>query len=126
MMRRDIKVDFQVKEANGVTRVDLKAIRYIEPTEDAPKEFPHSYVVLKAAQDCLLVSYGQASNGKRKCLLWGLSGEHVNNGTECFEVLDLLCTQDMYDMTETDGPCQQYDRDEERHNKKAKQDEETL
>ncbi|XP_054925706.1 uncharacterized protein [Dermacentor andersoni] len=62
MIREEGWVDFQVTSIRGMTSVDLKTIVGIEPTDDAPEEFPHTYLVLKAQRNCLLVSYGQSSN----------------------------------------------------------------
>ncbi|XP_075534664.1 uncharacterized protein LOC142569020 isoform X4 [Dermacentor variabilis] len=63
---------------------------------------------------------------QQKCLLWGLSRNNVSEDTECYKALRLFCLSKTYDLTETDNPCQQFDVDEERRNKKAKQEEETL
>ncbi|XP_054925705.1 uncharacterized protein [Dermacentor andersoni] len=106
-------VDFQVTSIRGMTSVDLKTIVGIEPTDDAPEEFPHTYLVLKAQRNCLLVSYGQSSNGTQRCLLWGLSGSHVSKQTQCYKALNSFCAPDIYDMTETASSCQQYDLNED-------------
>ncbi|XP_075559530.1 uncharacterized protein LOC142591036 isoform X4 [Dermacentor variabilis] len=118
-------VDFRATEVKGFTSVDLKTIVGIQPTENAPEEFPHSYVVGKVAKDCLLVTYGHSSDGQQKCLLWGLSGSEVSTNTECYNALKSLCPDNMYDMTETDGPCQQYDRDENSRKNQTQVDEGT-
>ncbi|XP_054925700.1 uncharacterized protein [Dermacentor andersoni] len=123
MVKEEGWVDFQAVEVDGFTSVDLKRIVGILPTEDAPEELPHSYVVAKVAQDCLLVTYGQSSDGQQKCLLWGLSGSHVSTDTECYKALKSICPDDMYDMTESDGPCLQYDRHEDSRNNKGQEDE---
>ncbi|XP_065283794.1 uncharacterized protein [Dermacentor albipictus] len=112
MIREEGWVDFQVTSIRGLTSVDLKTIVGIEPTEDAPEEFPHTYLVLRAQRNCMLVSYGQSSNGTQRCLLWGLSGRQVSKGTQCYQALNSFCAPDIYDMTETASPCEQYDLDE--------------
>ncbi|XP_075559848.1 uncharacterized protein LOC142591405 [Dermacentor variabilis] len=122
MIRKEQLVDFQVNTIDVLMSVDIKTIDGIVPTEDAPKEFPHTYLVLKAEENCLLVSYGITDNGVQKCLLWGLSGSNVDKKTECYKALPLYCPENLYDMTETNGPCLQLDRDEERRNKKAQRD----
>ncbi|XP_075534659.1 uncharacterized protein LOC142569019 [Dermacentor variabilis] len=118
-------VDFQMTEVEGLMSVDIKTIDGIVPAEDAPKEFPHTYLVLMADKDCLLVSYAMTNNGWQRCLLWGLSGNNVSQDTECYKARESFCPPDMYDMTETDGPCQQFDRDDDRLNKKAEEEKET-
>ncbi|XP_075559532.1 uncharacterized protein LOC142591036 isoform X6 [Dermacentor variabilis] len=125
MIREEGWVDFRATEVKGFTSVDLKTIVGIQPTENAPEEFPHSYVVGKVAKDCLLVTYGHSSDGQQKCLLWGLSGSEVSTNTECYNALKSLCPDNMYDMTETDGPCQQYDRDENSRKNQTQVDEGT-
>ncbi|XP_075534657.1 uncharacterized protein LOC142569018 isoform X1 [Dermacentor variabilis] len=125
MIRGEELVDFQVSDIKGLKSVIIKTIDGIEPTEDTPKEFPYTYLVLTADNDCLLVSYGMTNNGQQKCLLWGLSGTNVSEDTECYKGSLLYCPGNLYDITETDSPCLQVDRDEERLNKKAEQEEGT-
>nr|XP_054929255.1 uncharacterized protein LOC129386065 [Dermacentor andersoni] len=122
MIKEEGRVDFQTGDVNGVRTVQLKTIEELAPTENAPTEFPHVYVVLRVAKDCLLASYGQTSQGRQKCLLWGLSRSEVSKSTECYKVLDSFCPADMYDMTEREGPCLQYDRDESQLDDTAQED----
>nr|XP_054929254.1 uncharacterized protein LOC129386060 [Dermacentor andersoni] len=125
MVRRDQRVDFQVIQVNGMTTVNIKTIEDIVPTENAPEELPHTYLVLKAAMDCLLVTYGETNEGREKCLLWGLSRSNISQETQCYKALTLFCPDNLYDMTEPDDPCQQYDVDEDTRKNEANQDQET-
>ncbi|XP_075534656.1 uncharacterized protein LOC142569016 isoform X2 [Dermacentor variabilis] len=63
MIKEEGRVDFQTGDVNGVMTVQLKTIVELAPTENAPREFPHDYAVIQVASDCLLVSYGQTSQG---------------------------------------------------------------
>ncbi|XP_054925440.1 uncharacterized protein [Dermacentor andersoni] len=124
MIRNEQLVDFQVTDVNGLRSIDIKKINHRVPTEDTPKEFPHTYLVLRADKECLLVSYGVTDDDCQKCLLWGLSGSNVSNETECYQASKLYCTDNLYDMTETENPCLHFDHDEARRDQKAQEEEE--
>ncbi|XP_075534669.1 uncharacterized protein LOC142569023 isoform X3 [Dermacentor variabilis] len=126
MIRMEETVRFDVTKVDELMSVNIKTVKLPVPTDNVPEDFPRTYVVLSAAKDCLLVTYGESSDGQQKCLLWGLSRNNVSEDTECYKALRLFCLSKTYDLTETDNPCQQFDVDEERRNKKAKQEEETL
>ncbi|XP_075559518.1 uncharacterized protein LOC142591027 isoform X2 [Dermacentor variabilis] len=105
-------VQFQAVTEDAETRIQLKNIIEVTPTNDPPRYFPQTYTVLQVEPDCLLLSSGVSKN--HTCLLWGLSRRQVNADTECLKRLQSVCTQDMYDLTEFNGPCQQLDREETR------------
>ncbi|XP_054925439.1 uncharacterized protein [Dermacentor andersoni] len=114
MIKIEEKVYFLTTHKDGMTKVALRTVLGDELSNNPPEQFPHEYLVLAARSNCLLVSYGESSDGMRNCLLWGLSREEVNTNTECYKKLELLCAQDTYDITESDNPCEQYDVNEPR------------
>lgn len=100
-------VEFRVSTQGDVTTVILKPILGVDPIEEPSRNFISSCLVIEANSQCLLLSYGQADNGKQKCLLLGLSNNNVDTTTECYKKLE-LCTADMYDLTESNAPCDHY------------------
>nr|XP_050038479.2 uncharacterized protein LOC126535738 isoform X1 [Dermacentor andersoni] len=107
-------VHFQVKDMEGVKALELWAIINGAPTNRPPKFISSHYAIETASTDCLLLSYGPPSNGRLKCMLWGLSRKRVNEDTIYFKEAQSLCEEDIYDLTETESTCDHYDIEEEK------------
>ncbi|KAL1483285.1 hypothetical protein MTO96_033296 [Rhipicephalus appendiculatus] len=113
LVKIEEKADFRAVTKDGITTVYVEAILGLSPTQDPSTDVFRGYVVLEVDTDCLLLSYGKSKDGELKCLLWGLSRNTVKTDTTCHKQMDVMCADDMYDMTESKNPCDYYGGDEE-------------
>ncbi|XP_049523784.1 uncharacterized protein LOC125945630 [Dermacentor silvarum] len=79
------------------------------------------YWVLAAEDDCVLVAFGSERDGKLQCILWSVDNDNPKNETNCFSHIDRWCT-DMYNVWEHSTPCSEFDKQEERQNYLALQE----
>uniref|UniRef100_A0A131YV28 Lipocalin n=1 Tax=Rhipicephalus appendiculatus TaxID=34631 RepID=A0A131YV28_RHIAP len=113
LVKIEEKADFRAVTKDGITTVYVEAILGLSPTQDPSTDVFRGYVVLEVDTDCLLLSYGKSKDGELKCLLWGLSRNTVKTDTTCHKQMDVMCADDMYDITESKNPCDYYGGDEE-------------
>lgn len=116
-------VDFEVTE-DGSIYIDIWMIYEIRPTSNSPIQFPHTYKVEHAEENCLLLTYDYSSSGSSNCLLWGLSRANVDNMTECYKKIESSCKEKMYDLTEPDDQCEKLDEYEKRTEEKIRREQE--
>ncbi|XP_065283785.1 uncharacterized protein [Dermacentor albipictus] len=112
MTKINQSVQFEVKDLGGVKSLALKTIIDGVPAKHPPKFISGNYVLEEANTDCLLLSYGPPSNGRQNCMLWGLSRQSVDEKTRCYKEVKSLCSEDIYDLTETKNICDQFDLEE--------------
>ncbi|KAK8784440.1 hypothetical protein V5799_009196 [Amblyomma americanum] len=86
------KINFTVEHKNAATKVYLKG-----ESSDLPFALQGSYLVLAATTTCIVVQISDLVRGEPLCALWGLENARGNDEQYCFDMMQQICMQPVFD-----------------------------